>query len=338
MFTDGSRVAVGDVTGDGVPDLVTIAGLGGGPRVIVFDGRTGKMVETFFAFDSTFRGGGYVAVADVNRDGFADIIVGAGEGGGPEVKVFSGRDLSVLANFFAYDPTFRGGVRVGAGDVDGDGLADVVTAPGDGGGPHIEAFRVRDGALLANFFSDSPDQRGGAYVAVADVNRDGLGDIITGAGIGAEPNVSAFNARDGSKISTFLAYDSGFRGGVRVAAGTAPSGTGTVIWTGAGPGGGPRVEAFDATTLTPLESIFAFDSAGRDGIYVGAGFTLVVPPAASPPVSPPVTTLPPSPPVSPPISPPSPPVVPPTTPPATSDHLPGRSDRMVGRRAWRDER
>ena len=75
-----------------------------------------------------------VLPGDVNGDGFADLIVGADAGGGPRVTVFSGKDDSLLDNFFAYDPGFRGGVRVAAGDVSGNGFADILTAPGPGGG------------------------------------------------------------------------------------------------------------------------------------------------------------------------------------------------------------
>ncbi len=62
-----------------------------------------------------------MAAGDVNGDGRADIVTGAGPGGGPHVRVFSGVDLAVLASFFAYDPGFHGGVSVAAGDINGDG-------------------------------------------------------------------------------------------------------------------------------------------------------------------------------------------------------------------------
>ena len=56
-----------------------------------------------------------VAAGDINGDGKADIIAGAGPGGGPNVTVFSGVDGSPIDAFFAYDPHFTGGLYVAAG-------------------------------------------------------------------------------------------------------------------------------------------------------------------------------------------------------------------------------
>jgi hypothetical protein len=74
-YTGGVTAAVGDVNGDGIPDIAV--GAGGGPRVTVYDGRTGATLANFFAYDVTFSGGVFVAIGDVNGDGKADVITGA---------------------------------------------------------------------------------------------------------------------------------------------------------------------------------------------------------------------------------------------------------------------
>ena len=51
--------------------------------------------------------------------------------------------MTELAGFFAYDPAFPGGVFVACGDVTGDGVAEVITGAGPGGGPHVRAFSWR---------------------------------------------------------------------------------------------------------------------------------------------------------------------------------------------------
>jgi hypothetical protein len=218
-FTGGVYVAVADVNHDGFADIITGAGAGGGPNVKVFSGKDGSLLTSFFAYTTSFTGGVRVAGGDVNGDGFADIITGAGPGGGPHVKVFNGANPNkLLASYFAYAPSFTGGVFVAAGDTNGDGRADIVTGAGAGGGPHVQVF---DGSnvnnVLASFFAYGTNFTGGVSVATADVNGDGKADIITGPGPRGGPNVKAF---DGSNpailLDNFFAYDPAFLGGVFV--------------------------------------------------------------------------------------------------------------------------
>jgi hypothetical protein len=106
-------VAAGDVNGDGRADIITGAGPGGSPLVNVFDGGTRSLLRSFMPLPASFRGGVRVAARDINGDGLADIITGAGPGGLAEVAVFDSSTLAMLVGFFAYNPTFHGGVYVG---------------------------------------------------------------------------------------------------------------------------------------------------------------------------------------------------------------------------------
>jgi hypothetical protein len=265
-FTGGVRVAAGDVNGDGTDDIIVGAGPGGGPQVEVFDGQTGALIRSFFAFDPGFRGGVKVAAGDVNGDGFADIIVGAGPGGGPNVKVFSGKDGSLLSSFFAFDPGFTGGITVAAGDTNHDRLADVIVGAGPGGGPNVKVFSGRDMTLLSSFFAFDPSFRGGVFVAAGDVNGDGQGDIIVGAGPGGGPRVAAFDGQTQAMLANFFAFDTTFAGGVRVAA-VAGDGRDEIV-TAPGAGTGQPLRIFAGTTATMLEDFFAFPGFSG-GSFVG---------------------------------------------------------------------
>jgi hypothetical protein len=225
-FRGGVHVAVGDVTGDGVRDLVVGAGPGGGPHVRVFDGVTGAEVRSFVAYDPGFRGGVFVAAADLTGDGVADIITGAGPGGGPHVNVFDGATGALVSSFYAYQcddpvagPCFGGGVSVAAGDVTGDGRADLVTGAGPGGSPHVRVFDGVTGAEVRSFVAYDPAFTGGAFVAAGDVTGDGRADILTGAGPGGGPHVKVFDGVTGAEVASFLAYDPTFTGGVFVGTG-----------------------------------------------------------------------------------------------------------------------
>jgi hypothetical protein len=217
-FRGGVRSALGDVTGDGVNDIVIAPGTGGAPRLRIIDGSTGNTLSDFLVYEDSFRGGLYVAVGDVNADGRADIITGTGNGGAPRVRVLSGADLgrTVIRDFFAYEDSFRGGVLVAAGDVNADGRDDVITGTGVGGGPRVLTFAGTDGKVLQNFFAYEDSFRGGVLVSAGDIDGDGRDDVITGTGPGGGPVVRVVSAATGATLLQFLADDSSFRGGVGV--------------------------------------------------------------------------------------------------------------------------
>jgi uncharacterized repeat protein (TIGR01451 family) len=183
-FPGGVHVAVGDIDGDGLADIVTGAGSGGGPHVRAFSLAGGlHEIASFYAYAPAFPGGVHVAVGDIDGDGLADIVTGAGPGGGPHVRAFSlAGGLHEIASFYAYAPAFPGGVHVAVGDIDGDGLADIVTGAGPGGGPHVRAFSLAGGLHeIASFYAYAPAFTGGVFVADADVNGHGRAHIIRAA-------------------------------------------------------------------------------------------------------------------------------------------------------------
>jgi len=223
-FPGGVNVATGDLDGDGVDEIVTGAGPGGGPHVRVFRRTAGnpsipdcypRLAEAagFMAYDTLFAGGVNVAVADVDNDGKAEIITGAGAGGRPHVRVFDERGR-VKGEFMAYDPAFRGGVNVAAADLMGDDSADIVTGAGPGGGPHVRVFD-RKGKALAGFYAYAPSFIGGVFVAAGHAIDASVTSIVTGAGPRGGPHVRVLTAL-GTELGGFYAYQN-LSAGVRVA-------------------------------------------------------------------------------------------------------------------------
>jgi hypothetical protein len=158
-FRGGARSAVGDVNGDGRNDLLVAAGFGGGPRIAIYNGRQlainpARLVQDFYAFESTLRNGAFAALGDFTGDGKADLVFGAGPGGAPRVRVADAASVlaaspfgalddvptTQFATFFAGDTALRGGVRVATKDLDSDGRADLITGSGIGSGSRVQAY------------------------------------------------------------------------------------------------------------------------------------------------------------------------------------------------------
>jgi len=238
--------------------------------VVITDAATGSVVRTIQAFDPSFTGGVSLAQGDINRDGTPEVIVGAGPGAGPHVKVFDGETGQVLLSFFAFDLTFTGGVRVAAGDVTNDAHADIIVGAGAGGAPHVKVFDGVSGAVLYSFYAFDAAFTGGVNVAAGDFKPDGHADIVAAAGAGGGPAVSIFDGTNGAVLTRFYAFDEAFTGGVNVAASDLTGRGQADLIVGAGTGGGPRVRVFHDAGLTVAADFYAGDASDREGALVGA--------------------------------------------------------------------
>ena len=288
-FTGGTRVAVADVTGDGVDDIIVGTGPGVTSSVQVIDGKTQKVLFTYQPFEDSFIGGVYVTAGDITGDGVAEIAITPDQGGGPRVVVLRGKDFVQIANFFGIDDAdFRGGARASIGDINNDGFGDLAIAAGFGGGPRVAAFDGK--SLVANqqnrlfsdfFIFDGPDAdnlRNGAFLSVADINGDGFADLIGGGGPGGGPRVQIFNGQEklaGRKsiVANFFAGNKDNRGGVRVSAKDLDGDKFADLVVGDGDGAGSQVTAYRGSKLAGgnVEAIDSFNAFPgiKAGVYVG---------------------------------------------------------------------
>jgi len=226
-FTGGVRVAIGDVTNDGVDDLIVSSGPGGISVVVIYDGvsvlatpNTPTAFTAFNPFGVFFAGGSFVAVGNLDGQGGAELIVGADAGGGPQVNIYSNAQIlarnltgpSLAFYGYAFGPGlfFFGGVRVASADVDGDGRDDLITAAGPGGGPQIKVYLGRPAPNFVQIigftqFNEAigfrsfyalgptlPNLSSGYFVVGADFDGDGRADLAMGADNGqpTQPEVA----------------------------------------------------------------------------------------------------------------------------------------------------
>ncbi len=297
-----TRTASADVNGDGVADVVAVTGPGTPLRAAVLSGAGGSvLVAPFDPFGGDFLGGGYVAAADLDRDGRAEFGVTPDQGGGPRVTVFSRNpdgSVATRTNFFGIDdPAFRGGARVALGDVNGDGTADVVVAAGFGGGPRTAIFTgqsVLAGAparLVNDFFAfpgaDATNLRNGSFVAAGDVTGDGFADLVFGGGPGGAPRVFVLDGRlvaggqaeaaqAAPAANFFVGGDLSDRGGARVGVMDANGDDRADVVVGSGAGRPARVRLYSGADFTGGGEPVTFhdlDPLGgavlADGVYVG---------------------------------------------------------------------
>ncbi|MCA9070480.1 MAG: hypothetical protein KDA84_16220 [Planctomycetaceae bacterium] len=290
VFSGGLFVATGDLDRDGRDELIVSPDQGGGPHVKIFsdtdhDGVVSdNLTDELFPYGQ-FTGGVRLAVGDVDNDGLDELITAAGPGGGPHVMIFDNADLDrqvsddgVLDSFFAYDASFTGGVYVAAARIQNAGSNgyEVVTAAGEGGGPHVKIFTdgdnddlVSDEPVFEEFFAYDGNFTGGVRLAAGNTDRsESFDELITAGGPGSPQQLRIFddNVDAGSQLSDNDFDDQRFPFGDNYSAGLFIA-TGTVVDSTFRFTGGPtRVPdeggAFDPPTPPLTVSIFVPPSAG----------------------------------------------------------------------------
>jgi len=266
-YREGLKFASGDVNNDGTNEIVAANGYGGTPLVRIFDVK-GKLKSQFVAYDPKSKSGVSVSAGDVDGDSKNEIITAPGFGAEPLVKIFDDKG-KLKKQFLAYDRKFKGGVSISVGDVNGDGLIDIVTAPGFGGGPHVRIFNGR-GQLKSQFMVYDKNFKGGVDLVVANIDGrvdHNKAEIIVAPMEASSPLVKIFD-NYGRLKTKFMAYDDKFKNGLSLAAGDVNRDGQAEIITGAGPGGAPHVRVFSAQGEI-LESFYAYKDAFNKGVSVG---------------------------------------------------------------------
>jgi FG-GAP-like repeat/FG-GAP repeat len=276
-------IAAADVTGDSRAEIVAAAPTIAGAAVKIFDPATGTPEVVLYPYGGESVSSLAVALADVDGDGSRDVVVSADTASGTSVKAID-TDGVQLAGFYVLDSSIVPRASLAAGDLDGDGKAEIVL----GGGPTTApwppvangpdqrvAVYERDGTEVGQFSAYPGIFQGGVRVALGDVRGDKRPEMISTPGPGGEPEVEIWsqewiNGLDrGTRLAHFLAFEAPFRGGVSVAAGDVDGDGRVEIVCGTGPGREAEVRVYDGHG--GLEYSFAPFGIYRGGISVAAG-------------------------------------------------------------------
>jgi hypothetical protein len=282
FFAGGLYVATGRVlAATGPAQVVTGPGAGRVGEIRAFD-ADGTQRLNFQAYPDGYQGGVRLAACDFDGDGRDDVLSVVGPGGASHVRILkfdtNGQPSADLVSFFAYDLGFIGGLYAACGDLDGDGVPEIILGVDAGGAPHLRALRYTPGTpsnvtpLIEAFVYDL-GFRGGVRVAAGNLDGGDRDSIVIAAGPGGGPHVRALRW-DGSQLvdqAGFFVYDGGFLGGIFVAAGDVLGDARAEIITAADAGGGPHVRVFTGTGDDTGTSFLAYPAGFTGGVRVAAG-------------------------------------------------------------------
>lgn len=248
----------------GSSSFVVAQGRGSEPIVRRVNGQ-GDLLAEFYAYDPRFLGGVRLAMGDVDGDGEDEIIAGAGPGGGPQVRIF-GMDGKVEGQFFAFDEGERFGIFMSAGDVNGDGIDEILVASDNGGTGQVRIFN-RHGHLKGAFFPLGRTDAG-IRVSVGDFDGDRAMEIITTLAGNGDGSVFIHDGT-GRYVASFPVFDEKVENLNIASADLDADGIDEII-VGAGTGYIPEVAVYNSRGEL-IREFFAFPLEFRGGVEVTAG-------------------------------------------------------------------
>ena len=223
-FHGGVKLASGDIDGDDNAEIIITPLSHGGPNVRAYywDGNSFEVLDWVMAYDENFHGGVQLTTGDIDGDDADDIIVIPLVDGGPNVRVYhwNNNQLELMDWVMAYDENYRGTLNVTTGDVNGDGMSEIILVPRTLGGPNVRIYQYTNGnlSLLDWFMAYDQNFNNGVNITALDIDNDNKAEIIT-APYRGNPNVRVYNISNSgeSLYSWFWGFPQSFTGGINFA-------------------------------------------------------------------------------------------------------------------------
>jgi len=236
-----------------------------------FDGLLNQVAETKLAMDG-FNGMTDLAMTDLGGDGINEMLVTLGYQESPAVVILRA-DGSEVNRWQPYGAGFTGRINVAAADLQGDGKQEIVTAPGEGGGPQVRIFDTFGKEKeKGTFFVEDTAYRSGVELALGNVNNDKALEIITSTLKDGKNLINVYDAA-GQNLPQSYTFDAkGAFEPMKLAACDLDSDGQAELVAGAAAGSAPILYYLDfAATPMVTKSVMAYGVGFAGGMDVTCG-------------------------------------------------------------------
>ncbi|MFM7149388.1 MAG: FG-GAP repeat domain-containing protein [Gemmataceae bacterium] len=275
----GVRVAAGDMTGDGIPELFCSLGNGGPPVVRIYDGANVYqptlplvMIRQLQVYPSGYAAGVNLTVGDVAGDGSLELITAPVYGGEANIRIINPNDGTLIKTISAFPAGNKQGLRIAVGDIDGTGKLEILAARARVSLPIINVLNAETGTVT-NSLRVYGNFTNGLFVAAGDANSDGKDEIFASQDAYAYPAVQIWDVSGSTPklLRQVQAYTPQAVYGTRIWAGalqaTVPH---AQLVTSQGVDGPNRIKVFNSGNGKLQYAWDAFGPNMKAGLYVFA--------------------------------------------------------------------